>query len=94
MAVNDDALANDASHRQEYESPRRTDERKAAQASDTPLQGDEGGLEEAGAEIDVLPEDHEVDLTELVDAPPETVRMPIDRLAEAFPGSKLVTETY
>ena len=96
FAVNDDALANDASHRQQSESPRRTAERKAAQAqaSETPLQGDEGGLEEAGAEIDVLPEDHEVDLTELVDAPPETVRMPIDRLAEAFPGSKLVTETY
>ena len=94
FAVNDDALANDASHRQQSESPRRTAERKAAQASDTPLQGDEGGLEEAGAEIDVLPEDHEVDLTELVDAPPETVKTPIDRLAEAFPGSKLVTETY
>ena len=96
FAVNDDALANDASHRQQSESPRRTAERKAAQAqaSEIPLQGDEGGLEEAGAEIDVLPEDHEVDLTELVDAPPETVRMPIDRLAEAFPGSKLVTETY
>ena len=96
LVVNDDALANDASHRQQSESPRRTAERKAAQAqaSETPLQSDEGGLEEAGAEIDVLPEDHEVDLTELVDAPPETVRMPIDRLAEAFPGSKLVTETY
>ena len=96
LVVNDDALANDASHRQQSESPRRTAERKAAQAqaSETPLQGDEGGLEEAGAEIDVLPEDHEVDLTELVDAPPETVRMPIDRLAEAFPGSELVTETY
>ena len=94
LAVNDDALANDASHRQQSESPRRTAERKAAQASDTPLQGDGGGLEEAGAEIHVLPEDHEVDLTELVDAPPETVRTPIDRLAEAFPGSKLVTETY
>ncbi|MDC3332445.1 hypothetical protein OAV42_02990 [Ilumatobacter sp.] len=34
------------------------------------------------------------DLTELVDAPPETVKTPIDRLAEAFPGSELVTETY
>jgi DNA polymerase III subunit gamma/tau len=96
LVVNDDALANNASHRQQSESPRRTAERKAAQAqaSETPLQGDEGGLEEAGAEIDVLPEDHEVDLTELVDAPPETVRMPIDRLAEAFPGAELVTETY
>jgi DNA polymerase-3 subunit gamma/tau len=96
LVVNDDPLANDASHRQQSESPRRTAERKATQpqASETPLQSDKGGLEEAGAEIHVLPEDHEVDLTELVDAPPETVRTPIDRLAEAFPGSELVTETY
>jgi DNA polymerase-3 subunit gamma/tau len=34
----------------------------------------------------------EVDLSELTDAPPETVRTPIDRLAEAFPGSEFVTE--
>ena len=48
----------------------------------------------ADAEIHVLPEDHEVDITELIDAPPESVKTPIDRLAEAFPGSELVTETY
>jgi DNA polymerase-3 subunit gamma/tau len=46
------------------------------------------------AEIYVLPEDHDVDVTELVDAPPETVKTPIDRLAEAFPGSELVEETH
>ena len=34
----------------------------------------------------------EVDLSDLTDAPPETVRTPIDRLAEAFPGSEFVTE--
>jgi DNA polymerase-3 subunit gamma/tau len=34
----------------------------------------------------------EVDLSELTDAPPEAVRTPIDRLAEAFPGSEFVTE--
>ena len=39
-----------------------------------------------------LPDDDEVDLDELVDAPPETVRSPIDRLAEAFPGSELIEE--
>ena len=96
LVLNDDSLTDDASHRQQSESPRRTAERKAAeaQASGTPLQGDEEGLEAAGAEIHVLPEDHEVDLTELVDAPPETVKTPIDRLAEAFPGSEFVTETY
>jgi DNA polymerase-3 subunit gamma/tau len=34
----------------------------------------------------------DVDLSELTDAPPESVRTPIDRLAEAFPGSEFVTE--
>jgi DNA polymerase-3 subunit gamma/tau len=34
----------------------------------------------------------EVDLSELTDAPPESVRTPIDRLAEAFPGSEFVAE--
>ncbi|MFK8023819.1 MAG: DNA polymerase III subunit gamma/tau [Ilumatobacter sp.] len=33
-----------------------------------------------------LPDDDEVDLEDLVDAPPEDVKSPIDRLAEAFPG--------
>ncbi len=40
-----------------------------------------------------LPDDHEVDIDDLVDAPPETVKTPIDRLAEAFPGSELIEET-
>jgi DNA polymerase-3 subunit gamma/tau len=34
----------------------------------------------------------EIDMSELVDAPPESVKTPIDRLAEAFPGSEMVTE--
>jgi DNA polymerase-3 subunit gamma/tau len=34
----------------------------------------------------------EIDLSELTDAPPEAVRTPIDRLAEAFPGSEFVSE--
>jgi DNA polymerase-3 subunit gamma/tau len=36
--------------------------------------------------------DEEIDLDDLVDAPPEAVVSPIDRLAQAFPGSKLVDE--
>jgi hypothetical protein len=36
--------------------------------------------------------DHEVDLSDLTDAPPESVKTPIDRLAEAFPGSELVND--
>jgi DNA polymerase III subunit gamma/tau len=36
--------------------------------------------------------DEDVDLDDLVDVPPESVKSPIDRLAEAFPGSELVDE--
>ncbi len=36
--------------------------------------------------------DDEIDLSELTDAPPETVKTPLDRLAEAFPGSEFVSE--
>jgi len=39
-----------------------------------------------------LPDDDEIDIDDLVDAPPETVKTPIDRLAEAFPGSELIEE--
>jgi DNA polymerase-3 subunit gamma/tau len=41
-----------------------------------------------------LPDDDEVDLDDLVDAPPEAVKTPVDRLAEAFPGSELVDDPY
>ena len=40
----------------------------------------------------VLPDDDDVDLDDLTDAPPESVKTPIDRLAEAFPGSELIEE--
>jgi DNA polymerase-3 subunit gamma/tau len=40
----------------------------------------------------VLPEDDDVDMDDLIDAPPESVKTPIDRLAEAFPGSELIEE--
>jgi DNA polymerase III subunit gamma/tau len=39
-------------------------------------------------------DDDEIDLDDLIDAPLEAVKSPIDRLAEAFPGSQLVDETY
>ncbi len=42
--------------------------------------------------IDEPPDDDDVDLDDLVDAPPESVKSPIDRLAEAFPGSELIDE--
>ena len=37
-------------------------------------------------------DDEDVDLDDLVDVPPESVKSPIDRLAEAFPGSELIDE--
>mgnify|MGYP001812488349 FL=1 len=36
--------------------------------------------------------DEDVDLHALTDAPPESVKTPIDRLAEAFPGSEMMTD--
>ena len=44
------------------------------------------------APIDDPPDDDDVDLDDLVDVPPESVKSPIDRLAEAFPGSELIDE--
>lgn len=78
------------------ESPRRAAERKAAEAAanGTTSGGDDSDMMRSDAEIHVLPEDHEVDTSDLVDAPPESVKTPIDRLAAAFPGSELVTEAY
>jgi DNA polymerase-3 subunit gamma/tau len=38
------------------------------------------------------PADDDIDLHDLVDAPPDTVVSPIDRLAQAFPGSELIDE--
>jgi len=38
------------------------------------------------------PPDDEIDVHDLVDAPPESVVTPIERLAQAFPGSELMDE--
>jgi DNA polymerase-3 subunit gamma/tau len=40
----------------------------------------------------VTVEEEAIDLDDLIDAPPETVVSPIDRLTQAFPGSQLVEE--
>jgi DNA polymerase-3 subunit gamma/tau len=63
-------------------------ERGLAAAADAAGQDVEDELEP----VVELPDDHEVDLDDLVDAPPESVKSPIDRLAEAFPGSELIEE--
>jgi hypothetical protein len=56
-----------------------------------PAPDPDAGLQQAA---DTLPDDDEVDLDDLVDAPPEAVKTPIDRLAEAFPGSEMVDDQY
>ncbi len=54
--------------------------------------GDSVESEQPAVSLVGLPDDDEVDLEDLVDAPPESVKSPIDRLAEAFPGSELIDE--
>ena len=67
-------------------SPRAAAAARSAQELDAPEDDDVPPVVE-------LPHDDDVDLDDLVDAPPETVKTPIDRLAEAFPGSELIEET-
>ena len=59
----------------------------ATATDDTTTSDDEPAMPTAA-----IPHDDDVDLNDLVDAPPETVKTPIDRLAEAFPGSELIEE--
>jgi DNA polymerase-3 subunit gamma/tau len=55
-----------------------------------PAQGDaRPATQPEGGDLD---DAAEIDMSELVDAPPESVKTPIDRLAEAFPGSEMVNE--
>jgi DNA polymerase-3 subunit gamma/tau len=39
-----------------------------------------------------LEADEDIDMNDLVDAPPESVMTPLDQLAQAFPGSKLIDD--
>jgi DNA polymerase-3 subunit gamma/tau len=64
----------------------------AAAAAAVALDATAASHDEEAASATVLPDDEDVDLDDLVDAPPETVKTPIDRLAEAFPGSELIEE--
>ena len=38
------------------------------------------------------PKDEDIDLNDLIDVPPESLVSPLDRLEQAFPGSKLIEE--
>jgi DNA polymerase-3 subunit gamma/tau len=62
-------------------------ERAAQAAAAMPDEADEVRPDPAA-----LPADDEIDVSELTDAPPESVKTPIDRLAEAFPGSELIND--
>jgi DNA polymerase-3 subunit gamma/tau len=79
------------------ESPRKAAERRLAEAAAagvSPFPEDDVHFEPSVVDFESLPADDEIDVHDLVDAPPETVKTPIDRLAEAFPGSELVDDTY
>jgi DNA polymerase-3 subunit gamma/tau len=47
---------------------------------------------EAVAAVPVFEPDDEIDLSDLTDAPPESVRTPLDHLTDAFPGSQFITD--
>jgi DNA polymerase-3 subunit gamma/tau len=79
------------------ESPRKAAERRLAEAAAaglSPFPEDDVNYVPLVTNFESFPADDEIDLHDLVDAPPETVKTPIDRLAEAFPGSELVDDTY
>ena len=79
------------------ESPRKVAERRLAEAAAagvSPFPEDDVNFEPSVADLESFPADDEIDIHDLVDAPPETVKTPTDRLAEAFPGSELVDDTY
>ena len=46
----------------------------------------------AEAPVPVFEPDDEIDLSDLTDAPPESVRTPLDHLTDAFPGSQMITD--
>ena len=53
---------------------------------------DDGGRVEPADAAPTLPADDEIDLAELVDAPPGSLPSSLDRLTEAFPGAQLIDE--
>jgi DNA polymerase-3 subunit gamma/tau len=55
-----------------------------------PRRSQGGDAPGAAAPAAALPPDDDIDLDDLVDAPPADVATPVDRLAEAFPGSELL----
>lgn len=61
-------------------------------ASVVPLRkGPNGGM--SASAIPTAPADEDVDLSDLVDAPPGSTKSPEDRLTEAFPGSVFVEDS-
>jgi DNA polymerase III subunit gamma/tau len=78
----------------ESSSARPSDDSRAGGLVDVPIRSLEGDEIHAGRESDAVDaiDDEDVDLDDLVDAPPESVKSPIDRLADAFPGSELIDE--
>jgi DNA polymerase III subunit gamma/tau len=65
-------------------------------ANSAPPQGRSGATADSGSgrsDVDHGQiEEDEIDLNDLVDAPPESVLSPVDRLAQAFPGAELIDD--
>ena len=73
--------------------PGAVDDDEPAAAADPPVPAPvPSAVAPVVAPIDDPIDDDDVDLDDLVDVPPESVKSPIDRLAEAFPGSELIDE--
>ncbi len=62
------------------------------QAAPAPAREPEPATNEPDPTPHVPEADEDVDLHSLTDAPPESVKTPIDRLADAFPGSELMAD--
>jgi hypothetical protein len=54
---------------------------------------DDGGPADAGVQRADVALDDEIDLADLVDAPPSSAPTSLDRLTQAFPGAQLIDET-
>ena len=85
--------------------PRPADDPRDQRDTRGPADGSRGGPTyglDAGPSATVValhpsgppPADEDIDLNDLVDAPPDSVVSPIDRLAQAFPGSELMDERH
>jgi DNA polymerase III subunit gamma/tau len=66
--------------------------RDATGQTPRPVNADSDLDDESSAPQTVPDQEAEIDLDDLVDAPPEAMLSPVDRLAQAFPGAELIDD--